>query len=95
MSVMPNIKTLWPGSTFSPEIGDLPVHGVGEDHGEGHALRRLVRGVPEHQALGARWYHRLPLDVENGDITRGVLGWTEESTIKRLVYCSYCRAMVS
>ena len=47
-SVMP---TLWPGSLFSPEIGDLPVHGVGKHNSQGHALLSLVGGVAEHKTL--------------------------------------------
>ena len=37
--------------TGSPEIGDLLVERVREDDSEGHALRRLVGSVAEHDAL--------------------------------------------
>ena len=52
---MPNIMAR---VTFSPEIGDLPVHGVGEHNGQGHALLSLVGGVTEHKTLrmvGCEW----------------------------------------
>ena len=48
-SVMQNIIAR---VTFSPEIGDLPVHGVGEHNSQGHALLSLVSGVAEHKTLG-------------------------------------------
>ena len=47
-SAMPNIMAR---VTFSPEIGDLPVHGVGEYNSQGHALLSLVSGVAEHKTL--------------------------------------------
>ena len=47
-SVLPNIMAR---VTFSPEIGDLPVHGVGEYNSQGHALLSLIGGVAEHKTL--------------------------------------------
>ena len=59
--------------TFSPEIGDLPVHGVGEHNSQGHALLSLVGGVAEHKTLrmvGCEWQNDKMHEYSSHDISQ-------------------------